>query len=218
MEQKPLIKGNQFLSPKQAKTQEKSKGNKDVSDQPTMRTEAVAGQGEQGANGDYPAPEVAALERELADAQRQAGEYLNMSQRIQADFVNFKRRAAQEQTDSRAQAQAQLLEQLLPVLDDLGRAMLVMPAELAQNPWAQGIQIAARQLNTTLQQLGLRQIGTPGEPFNPQWHEALMQEPRPDQPEGSVVQVFRPGYALGERIIRPAQVTVAGPATNGQGQ
>ena len=129
--------------------------------------------------------------------------------RAQADFINYKRRATQEQGEARVSAQARLLETLLPVLDDLGRALESAPEELAEQPWVQGIHLVARRLATTLQQLGMRQMGTPGESFDPRWHEAIMAEPHPDLPEGTVVHVVRPGYTLGERVIRPAQVVVA---------
>ncbi|EFH86001.1 GrpE protein [Ktedonobacter racemifer DSM 44963] len=193
----------------------------DVSEQPTMRTEAVNSQQVQAqqampGNGGGIDTDVATLERELTEAQRQAGEYLSMTQRLQADFINYKRRVTQEQSEGRLQAQAQIIEHILPVLDDLGRALMAVPPELAQHPWAQGIQLTSRQLISALQQLGVRQIGNPGELFNPQWHEALMKEPRPDLPEGTVAQVYRPGYVFGERVIRPAQVTVAGPAPSGE--
>lgn len=193
----------------------------DISDQPTVYTEAVNSQQVQGQqatpdNGVGVEADVAALERELTEAQRQAGEYLSMTQRLQADFINYKRRVTQEQSEGRLQAQAQVIEQILPVLDDLGRALAAAPPELAQHPWAQGIQLTSRQLISALQQLGVRQVGTPGELFNPHWHEALMKEPRSDLPEGTVAQVYRPGYVFGERVIRPAQVTVAGPAQSGE--
>jgi len=193
----------------------------DVSDQPTMRTEAVNSQQVQAqqampGNGGDIDTDVATLERELTDAQRQAGEYLSMTQRLQADFINYKRRVTQEQSEGRLQAQAQVIEHILPILDDLGRALIAVPPELAQHPWAQGIQLTSRQLISALQQLGVRQVGMPGELFNPHWHEALIKEPRPDLPEGTVAQVYRPGYVFGERVIRPAQVTVAGPAPSGE--
>lgn len=193
----------------------------DVSNQPTVHTEAVNSQqvqDQQATPGNVGSvdTDVATLERELTDAQRQAGEYLSMTQRLQADFTNYKRRVTQEQSEGRLQAQAQVIEHILPVLDDLGRALTAVPPELAQHPWAQGIQLTSRQLISALQQLGVRQIGTPGELFNPQLHEALMKEPHSDLPEGTVAQVYRPGYAFGERVIRPAQVTVAGPASSGE--
>ena len=146
-------------------------------------------------------PDAAAVsvqvEQQLAAEQQKAEEWLDLLRRTQADFVNYRRRMSQEQA------------QLLPVLDDLGRALGSVPPELADHPWVQGLLLVARRLTTLFEQLGVRQIGAPGESFDPRWHEAIATETRADVPEGTIVQVAQPGYALGERVIRPAQVSVA---------
>jgi molecular chaperone GrpE len=156
-----------------------------------------------------PLPESESLEQQLAAAQHQRQDCVDALLRAQADFLNYKRRALQEQAEARVAAQSELLEALLPVLDDLGRALEAAPANLARAAWVQGISLVARRLLTTLQQLGVQQIGVPGEPFDPHRHEAIMTEPRADLPEGAIVQVTRPGYALDQRVMRPAQVIVA---------
>jgi molecular chaperone GrpE len=152
---------------------------------------------------------VVELTQKLEAEQLKTEEYLDMLRRTQADFVNYRRRASQEQGEGRTAAQIALLEQLLPVLDDLKRALEATPPELAHHPWVQGIRLVAKRLMTTLEQMGVQQFGRPGEKFNPRWHEAVMTEARPNMPEGSILHVTRPGYALGERVIRPAQVIVA---------
>ncbi len=151
------------------------------------------------------------LEGQLAEAQQQQQAYLDALRRAQADFINYKRRAAQERAEACIAAQAEMLEMLLPVLDDLGHALESAPADLAEQPWVQGIHLVARRLTQTLQQLGIQQIGAPGEAFDPRWHEAVMTERRADLPAGTVAQVTRPGYVFGERVLRPAQVVVAAP-------
>lgn len=152
---------------------------------------------------------VADLTQKLETEQLKTEEYLDMLRRTQADFINYRRRASQEQGEGRTAAQVALLDQLLPVLDDLKRALDSAPPELAHHPWVQGVRLVAKRLLTTLEQMGVQQFGRPGEKFNPRWHEAVMTEVRPDIPEGSILHVTRPGYALGERVIRPAQVIVA---------
>lgn len=137
-------------------------------------------------------------------------ECLDLLRRTQADFVNYRRRMNQEQAEGRIAAQSALLSRLLPVLDDFGRALGAVPPELVTHPWVQGLFLVARRLTTILDQLGVQQIGTPGEPFDPRWHEAIATEARADVPEGTILQIAQPGYALGERVIRPAQVSVAG--------
>lgn len=149
------------------------------------------------------------VEQELEEANRKAEEYLDLLRRTQADFINYRRRTGQEQAEGRIAAQVALLQQLVPVLDDLGRALTTAPPEQANLPWVQGVLLVARRLSTVLEQLGIRQIGKPGEQFNPRWHEAITTEVRQDVPEGTILQVSQPGYVLGDRVIRPAQVVVA---------
>lgn len=166
---------------------------------------------EQAASADESAsPPVSAVEAPHVNVDRQkAEEYLDLLRRTQADFVNYRRRVGQEQAETRLAAQSELLNRLLPILDDFGRALGATPPDLSRQPWVQGLVLIARQLTTVLDQLGVQQLGTPGEPFDPRWHEAITTEARADVPEGTILQVLQPGYALGERIIRPAQVVVA---------
>jgi len=149
-------------------------------------------------------------EQQLTAEQQKAEEYLDLLRRTQADFVNYRRRMSQEQAEGRLAAQSELLSYLLPVLDDLGRALNAIPSDLTTHPWVQGLFLMARRLTTLLDQLGVRRIGTPGEPFDPHQHEAITTETRADVPEGTILSVTQPGYTLGERVIRPAQVSVAG--------
>jgi molecular chaperone GrpE len=168
----------------------------------------TAGQPEQ--EGEPNAATSAQLEQQLTTEQQKVRECQDLLLRTQADFANYRRRMSQEQVEGRSAAQSALLSQILPVLDDLERALEAAPPELATHPWAQGLFLVARRLTTLLNQLGVRQIGTPGESFDPRWHEAITTEARADVPEGTILRVSRPGYAQGERIIRPAQVSVAG--------
>ncbi|HVB72759.1 MAG TPA: nucleotide exchange factor GrpE [Ktedonobacteraceae bacterium] len=161
---------------------------------------------------DEQASQIAELELKLESQELKSEEYLDSLRRTQADFINYKRRAVQEQQDGRVASQAAMLEQLLPVLDDLGRALQSAPDEYANQPWVQGIFLVGKRLASTLEQMGVRQIGQVGEMFDPHLHEALMTRAGTGAPAGTIVQVTRPGYALGERIIRPAQVIVAGEA------
>lgn len=152
---------------------------------------------------------AAELKTQLVAEQAKSEEYLDMLRRTQADFINYKRRTGQEQNESRIAAQAAVLAQVLPVLDDLGRALQVIPEELQDNSWVQGLLLVAKRLMSVLEQLGVRRVGQPGEKFDPRWHEAVAREERSDMPEGTILQVYRPGYMVGDRVIRPAQVTVA---------
>src|SRR5258707_13751828 len=167
----------------------------------------TAGQPEQ--EGEPNSAASAQLEQQLTTEQQKVRECQDLLLRAQADFVNYRRRMSQEQVEGRSAAQSALLSQILPVLDDLERALEAAPPELATHPWAQGLSLVARRLTTLLNQLGVRQIGTPGESFDPRWHEAITTEARADVPEGTILRVALPGYVMGERVIRPAQVSVA---------
>src|SRR6266699_5338299 len=161
------------------------------------------------------------VEQQLKAEQQKVEECVDLLRRTQADFVKYRRRMSQEQAEARIAAQSALLSQLLPVLDDLWRALGSVPPELAAHPWVQGLFLVSRRLTTVLSQLGVRQIGAPGERFDPRWHEAITTEARADVPEGTILHVAQPGYAVGERVIRPAQVIVArapSPVSEMQGQ
>ncbi|HET9999612.1 MAG TPA: nucleotide exchange factor GrpE [Ktedonobacteraceae bacterium] len=155
---------------------------------------------------------LAELQLQFGAEQQKSEEYLDALRRTQADFINYKRRSTQEQQDARVAAQAAIIERLLPVLDDLGRALESAPAEFADQPWVEGIFLVRRRLFSTLEQMGVRQVGKVGEAFDPNIHDALMTQSGTGSPMGTVVQVTRSGYAMGDRIIRPAQVIVAGAA------
>jgi molecular chaperone GrpE len=158
------------------------------------------------------ASQVSELQLKLEAEQKKSEEYLDALRRAQADFINYKRRSIQEQQEARAAAEVAVIERLLPLLDDLGRALEAAPAEYADQPWVEGIFLVRKRLFAALEQLGVRQVGKVGEAFDPHVHDALMTQSGSDAPMGTVVQVTRSGYALGERIIRPAQVIVAGAA------
>lgn len=155
---------------------------------------------------------LAQLQQQLQDEHNKVEEYLDLLRRSQADFINYRRRVTQEQDENRASAQISVLQQILPVIDDLDRALTVVPADLANNAWVQGVTLASRRIDSTLERLGVREIGKPGETFDPRWMEALGSESKPGVPEGTILTVARPGFALGDRLIRPAQVIVAGPS------
>ena len=154
----------------------------------------------------------AQLEQARADADEQRSKseaYLDLAQRAQADFVNYKRRTAQELEQKIRDANGGLLTQLLPVIDDLQRALANVPADLAEQAWPQGVALIGQKLERILQHQGLEQIGGEGDAFDPRVHEAVAYEAHPVYDEGQVASVYRVGYRLNDRILRPAQVVVA---------
>ena len=148
--------------------------------------------------------------RDEADRQRgEAEQYKGLAQRVQADFVNYKRRVEGERQTQADAVRAETVLAFLPVVDDLERALAHVPAEVAQESWVEGFRLIERKLAGVLERLGITRIGAEGEPFDPNRHEAVAYEEHPTQPEGHITAVMRPGYQLGERVVRAAQVSVA---------
>jgi molecular chaperone GrpE len=146
------------------------------------------------------------LQQQLTEAQAQAAEYKDGWQRALADFQNYKRRTDAERADTYQNAVGNIIKRYLPVLDDMERAMTARPADLA---WANGVELICRKLQTILENEGLKRIEAEGQPFDPNFHEAISQEPADGVESGHVIGVVQNGYMLGERVIRPALVRVA---------
>jgi molecular chaperone GrpE len=146
---------------------------------------------------------------EAEDHRRKAEAYLDLAQRAQADFLNYKRRTAQELDQKIRDANGGLLTQVLPVIDDLQRALASVPPDLAEHAWPQGVELIGQKLERILQQQGLERIGNEGDLFDPRVHEAVAYEEHPVYDEGQVASVYRVGYRLNDRVLRPAQVVVA---------
>jgi len=146
----------------------------------------------------------AALAEELAEARKGLAERTADLQRLQAEYQNYRKRVERDRVTVREIAVAALLENLLPVLDDIGRAR-------EHEELTGGFKSVGESLETVASKLGLQQFGKQGEPFDPQLHEALMHSYSSDVTETTCVQILQPGYKIGERIIRPARVAVAEP-------
>jgi molecular chaperone GrpE len=145
-----------------------------------------------------------------------AEEYLKQLQRVQADFINYKRRADAEKIEQARYANAIILSKILPSIDDLERAVAAMPKELADNEWVKGVVLIERKLRSVLEAEGVEEIPSVGKPFDPRWHEAVLHEQTNPETDDVVTMVFRTGYKLHDRVIRAAQVKVGGalPAPN----
>lgn len=149
--------------------------------------------------------EVTALRRALEEAEARAESNLAGWKRAQADYQNLRRRMEQEREELVRQATAQVVLHLLPILDDLQRALEHVDAKLAGFTWIDGIHLIERKLHMVLQRLGVEEIPTEGQPFDPRIHEALMYE---EGEEGMVLQELQKGYMFQGRVLRPALVKV----------
>lgn len=151
------------------------------------------------------------LEEERARAEeekKKAEQYLKDLQRERAEFINYKRRSGIEKAEQGKFANSMLILKLLPVLDDLQRAIDSVGPELAGLNWVQGITLIARKLRAVLEAEGLTEIAAYGAAFDPNLHEAVLHEEVGAESDGKVVAVLQPGYKLHDRVIRPAMVTV----------
>jgi molecular chaperone GrpE len=147
-----------------------------------------------------PAADAAALERER-------DEYLDSLQRLKAEFDNYRKRSAREQESFAKRANEGLVKELLPILDDLERA-LEAAEEHEEAKLEEGVRLVHRSLLEVLRKQGLGAIETDG-PFDPHVHEALLAQPGNGAEPGSVLEVMQKGYRLGDRVLRPARVVVA---------
>jgi molecular chaperone GrpE len=139
--------------------------------------------------------------------ERERDEYLEHYRRVAAEFDNYKKRMAREHEATVQRASARIVGALLPVLDDLERAVAAFEAHDKEHV-EEGVRLVHRALRTLLEKEGLIEIDPLGEAFDPHLHEALLQQPS-DAPPGSVVEVLQKGFQLHDRVIRPARVVVA---------
>ena len=151
-------------------------------------------------------PETSA---ELEAIRAQADEYLDGWQRSRAEFANYKKRIEREQEDARARTTAGVITKILPIADDLERALRDRTDADDSGAWAAGIELIHRKLTALLEAEGVEPIPAEGEVFNPELHEAVTYEANDDHNEGQVIEVIQQGYRLGERVLRPARVRVA---------
>lgn len=151
------------------------------------------------------------LEEQLDQARQEAAEAKEARLRAVADLENFRRRMVREKDELRAFAAANVVEELLPVLDNLGFALTAARADNAElKSLADGVDMVGNQLKTALGNHGLKEINPANEAFDPNRHEALSQQASDDVAEGTVLQVVRIGYTLNGRLLRPAAVIVSG--------
>ncbi|MFB7458102.1 nucleotide exchange factor GrpE [Streptomyces sp. NPDC088337] len=197
---------------------EETPGFEEHQPQPPPQSDAASGTPDDAAQaaaqdkGAAPAGEAdqsAALTAQLDQVRTALGERTADLQRLQAEYQNYRRRVDRDRIAVREVAVANILSELLPVLDDIGRAR-------DHGELVGGFKSVAESLETVVAKLGLQQFGKEGESFDPTIHEALMHSYAPDVTETTCVAVLQPGYRIGERTIRPARVAVAEPQPGAQ--
>ncbi len=156
-----------------------------------------------GASEEDPEEELAALRAELEAARLERDEYLDALRRLKAEFENSRKRQERERSRLLETASERLVVELLPVLDNLDRALE------AEGDIREGVRATRDQLADVLGSEGLLPIASDGQPFDPNVHEAVMGQPSDEHEEGTVLQTFQRGYVLNGKPIRPAKVVVA---------
>jgi molecular chaperone GrpE len=148
---------------------------------------------------------------ELAAAMAERDEYKDLALRAKADFENYRKRADRRVAETRGAAVAAVIGELLPVVDNLDRAIDAAGAATDGDAFAEGVRLVHADLHAVLDRLGLVAIDPTGEQFDPNFHEAISQAPASvEHPAGSVVEVVQKGFQLGETVVRAARVVVAG--------
>jgi len=146
-------------------------------------------------------------EDELARVTAERDEYLELLQRVQADYDNYRKRAAREQERLVGHAHERIVRELLPVLDDLERALEAAERH-EEAALVDGVKLVEQSLRSALEKEGLVEIETTG-PFDPHVHEAMLTQSRDGAEPGIVLEVLQRGYRLGDKVVRPARVIVA---------
>ncbi|MFF2090349.1 nucleotide exchange factor GrpE [Paenibacillus sp. NPDC058174] len=146
----------------------------------------------------------------LSELAQQAEESQQRYLRVQADFDNFRRRTMKEKEELGQYASMKLIGQLLPVVDNFERAVAAASVNGDYESLSKGVDMIFRQLEQTLQQEGLQAMNTVGEPFNPEFHQAIMTVESDEHEEGIIVEEVQKGYVLKDKVLRPAMVKVSG--------
>ena len=153
--------------------------------------------------------EIDDLQKQLEDAKKQSDEYLNMAQRVQADFENFRRRNNAVRADAYEDGARAFIKTILPVMDNLERALAAESADAALH---EGVSMVHRQLSEALEKRGVTVIDCAGEKFDPRLEDAVMQADASEGEPGTVCLVLQKGYQLGDVVLRHAMVKVVAEA------
>jgi molecular chaperone GrpE len=157
-------------------------------------------------NAEQLSAEIDVLKKKLAEAEAKTSEFKDSWLRSQAEFQNYRKRVERDSELNYISMKGDIVRKVLPVLDDLERAL---QNRAADDPWANGIELIARKFQNILEGEGVKKIEAIGTEFDPNFHEAISHEPANGAQSGHVIGVVQNGYMIGERVIRPALVRVA---------
>jgi molecular chaperone GrpE len=153
--------------------------------------------------------DTAATTAEPSELQRQRDEYYDQLLRKSAEFDNYRKRVERDRQTLSDAAAASMIEELLPLMDDLERALKAEGGAETGEAYRRGVELIHRQLGEILRKRGVRAIEALGADFDPYYHQAVAHEPAAGRREGEIIEEFRRGYMLGDRLLRPSMVKVA---------
>jgi molecular chaperone GrpE len=153
--------------------------------------------------------DTAASTADPSELQRQRDEYYDLLLRKSAEFDNYRKRIDRDRQAQSENAAASLVEELLPLMDDLERALKADAGAEGGDAYRRGVELIQQQLGEILRKRGVRPIDALGADFDPHYHQAVSYEPAEGRREGEIVEEFRRGYMLGDRLLRPSMVKVA---------
>jgi molecular chaperone GrpE len=151
---------------------------------------------------------------EREHVERERDEYLELARRTKADFENYRKRVAGEAAQAEKRGRAELVKHLLPVIDNLERALSAESA--GSEALGEGVRLVSEELAAVLRRSGVESYEPAGERFDPTWHEAMMVRPSEIQDDGKVLEVLEKGYRLDGQVLRPARVVVGEKQTLGE--
>jgi molecular chaperone GrpE len=146
---------------------------------------------------------------DASELQRQRDEYYDLLLRKSADFDNYRKRIERERQTLADATAAGVMEDLLPLVDDLERALHADAGAEGSDAYRKGVELIYRQLQDLLRKRGVRPIESLGADFNPHFHQAVSHDPAEGRRDGEIIEEFRRGYMLGDRLLRPSMVKVA---------
>ena len=149
------------------------------------------------------------VQEELATVLAEHEELLDKYKRSLADFANYRKRQDRDREVQAMRMRMEVLRDLLPIIDDFHLALENAPHSPEESEWVAGVQLIARKLTALLQAFGAEPMNALGKPFDPNYHDAMLYEPSDEYPEGTVSQVIRKGYMMGDQVLRPALVNVS---------
>ncbi|WP_150240393.1 nucleotide exchange factor GrpE [Nocardiopsis quinghaiensis] len=203
----PVIRDNRRIDPETGEVRDPETEGDDTEEIPEVAEEEVVE-----ADLEDDAPEVPdtpeSVVTDAINADERVVELTNDLKRVQAEYANYRKRVDRDRVTVREMATAQVVSELLPILDDIGRAR-------EHDELNGGFRAVGEALEATVTKLGLERYAEQGDEFDPNLHEALTLVPVPGISTQNVIEVFQPGYRIGERVLRPARVVVGDPVEDG---